>query len=62
MRKNVHKFERVARVVGGLFLASMAFWGPSNAWFLLGLIFVATGAVGSCPIYTVCKISTTPKK
>ena len=58
MRKNIHPLERVLRVVGGLGLSSLAFWGPSNPWFLLGLIAVATGLLGWCPPYAILGIST----
>ena len=46
MKKNIHPMERGARVVIGLLVTSLAFWGPANYWFLLGLIPVATGLVG----------------
>ncbi len=58
MKKNIHPVERAVRVVVGLFLASMAFWGPSNYWFLLGLIPVATGFLGWCPPYALFGINT----
>jgi hypothetical protein len=58
MKTNIHKVERVARVIIGGFLASMAFWGPANLWFLLGLIPVATGLVGWCPPYALLGINT----
>ncbi len=61
MKKNIHKIERVVRVVGGAGLASLAFWGPTNNWFLLGLIPVATGLLGWCPPYALLGISTCPK-
>lgn len=62
MTKNIHPVERGVRVFGGLFLASMAFWGPSSAWFLLGLVPVATGLVGWCPPYQLLGINTCPRK
>jgi hypothetical protein len=62
MTKNIHPVERVVRVVGGLVLASMAFVGPSNPWFLLGLVPVATGLVGWCPPYALFGFSTCAKK
>jgi hypothetical protein len=62
MTKNIHPVERVVRVVGGLALASMAFVGPSNPWFLLGLVPVATGLIGWCPPYAMFGISTCAKK
>lgn len=58
MTQNIHKIERVARVVIGVGLVSMAFVGPSNLWFLLGLVPVFTGAIGWCPPYAMLGIST----
>ena len=59
MNKNIHPVERAVRVVGGLAVASLAFWGPQNMWFLLGLIPAATGLVGWCPPYALLGIDTT---
>ena len=61
MKKNIHPVERVIRVVAGLALTSLAFWGPSNYWFLLGAIPLATGLVGWCPPYALFGISTCAK-
>jgi hypothetical protein len=58
MQKNIHPVERVIRVTLGLFLASMAFWGPANLWFLLGVIPVFTGLSGWCPPYQLLGINT----
>ena len=58
MKKNIHSIERVVRVVAGLALMSLAFWGPSQSWFLLGIIPVATGLIGWCPPYALLGIST----
>lgn len=58
MKKNIHNIERVVRIVLGLGLVSMAFIGPANLWFLLGLIPLATGLVGWCPPYAMLGINT----
>ncbi|MBL7665200.1 MAG: DUF2892 domain-containing protein [Bacteriovoracaceae bacterium] len=58
MKKNVHPIERVVRVVFGLGLISMAFIGPENKWFLVGIVPVLTGALGWCPPYQLLGIST----
>ena len=58
--RNEHKIERIARVVLGIVIVSLAFVGPQTPWAYLGLIFVATGLVGSCPLYTVLGMSTCP--
>ncbi|MFZ4404868.1 MAG: YgaP family membrane protein [Pseudobdellovibrionaceae bacterium] len=58
MKTNIHPIERYLRVAVGLFLMSLAFWGPSSLWFLLGIIPVATGLSGWCPLYKVLGMST----
>ena len=58
MQKNIHPIERVVRVVVGIILTTMAFIGPANPWFLLGMIPVLTGAIGWCPPYQLLGINT----
>lgn len=58
MQKNIHSVERAARVVLGAALMSLAFWGPSNPWFLLGIVPLLTGLVGWCPPYALFGINT----
>ncbi len=58
MTQNIHSIERVLRIVVGAGLTTMAFWGPTNMWFLLGLIPMATGIVGWCPPYAMLGINT----
>jgi hypothetical protein len=56
--RNEHALDRVARVVLGLALLSMVFVGPKAWWGLFGLVPLATGLAGSCPVYTLLGIST----
>jgi hypothetical protein len=58
MQKNIHTIERGARVLIGAVLMSLAFWGPSNSWFLLGVVPLLTGLVGWCPPYALLGINT----
>jgi hypothetical protein len=58
MKKNIHPIERVVRVIVGVVLVIMAFVGPANPWFLLGIIPVLTGLIGLCPLYQLIGIST----
>lgn len=58
MKKNIHPIERAVRILVGLGLTAMAFVGPANLWFLLGLIPLATGLVGWCPPYQLLGINT----
>jgi len=55
---NEHKVERVLRVVVGLGVLSLVFVGPQSPLGLLGIVPLATGLIGSCPIYTILGIST----
>ena len=55
---NVHQLDRVVRVVAGLGLVSLALIGPQTPWGWLGLVFVATGLIGWCPIYATLGLST----
>lgn len=56
--RNESTADRVIRVVAGLGVISLAFVGPQTPFAWLGLILVVTGAVGSCPIYTLLGLKT----
>ena len=58
MQKNIGDFERVARVIGGGVLASMAFWGPKKRWYLAFAIPAIEGAIGTCALYSAFHINT----
>lgn len=62
MKKNIHPIERAVRVLVGLGLISMAFVGPANLWFLVGIVPVMTGLLGWCPPYQLLGISTCKTK
>lgn len=59
---NEHPIERVARVILGLGLITIAFVGPKTPWGFLGVVPLATGLLGSCPLYTLFGFSTCPVK
>ncbi|MBL8682719.1 MAG: DUF2892 domain-containing protein [Myxococcales bacterium] len=59
---NEHPIERAVRVVLGLALLAIVFVGPKTWLGLLGIIPLATGLVGSCPLYTLFGFSTCPVK
>lgn len=60
--KNIHKFERVARVVIGAVVVSFAFKEPMNYWFFLGIVPLVTGLIGNCPAYSLVGFSTCSKE
>ncbi|MFH1810008.1 MAG: DUF2892 domain-containing protein [Pseudomonadota bacterium] len=55
---NEHVIERALRILVGLALLSLIVVGPQTWWGLIGVVPLLTGALGSCPIYTVLGIST----
>lgn len=55
---NEHNVERALRVVVGLALLALVVVGPKTMWGLIGLVPLATGLIGSCPLYTLFGIST----
>jgi hypothetical protein len=57
---NEHPIERVARVVAGVALLALAFFGPKTPWGYIGILPLLTGASGMCPLYTLLGISTCP--
>jgi DUF2892 family protein len=59
---NEHPIERAIRVSVGLGLLAIAFVGPKTPWGFLGIVPIVTGAVGTCPLYTVFGFSTCSAK
>ena len=56
--KNEGTVDRVLRIVAGLVLISLVFVGPQTAWGWIGVVPLVTGAVGSCPLYSLLGINT----
>lgn len=55
---NEGTLDRTIRIVLGLALVSLVFVGPRSLWGLLGLVPLATGAIGFCPLYRIIGLST----
>jgi hypothetical protein len=60
MKINEGNTDRILRVVAGLGILSLAFWGPQTAWGYVGLIPLLTGAFGFCPVYHLLGLNTCP--
>jgi hypothetical protein len=60
MERNMGIWDRGLRIVAGILLLGLygALEPPLKYFTLLGLVLVATGATGRCPLYTVFGIST----
>lgn len=61
-RKNEGTIDRALRVVIGIVLLALVFVGPKTPFGWLGIIPLATGLIGSCPLYTLLGLSTCPLK
>lgn len=62
MKANVGGIDRIARIVFGLVLIALAATGTIGAWGWIGLVPLATGAIGFCPLYPLIGLSTCPLK
>ena len=58
MTRNIGTIDRALRVALGLGLISLVFVGPQTNWGWLGLIPLATAAIGWCPPYALLGFST----
>jgi hypothetical protein len=58
MTANEGTLDRAVRVVIGLALLSLTVVGPRTLWGLVGLLPLATGLLGVCPVYSILGIST----
>jgi hypothetical protein len=56
--RNEGTIDRVARLVLGVFLLSLMFWGPKTLLGLFGLVPLLTAAVGFCPLYRLIGLNT----
>lgn len=60
--RNEHTIERALRVLVGLALLAIVFVGPKTPWGWIGVVPLATGLLGSCPLYTLLGVSTCPMR
>jgi cadmium resistance protein CadD (predicted permease) len=60
MDKNEGSVDRAVRVVLGLVLLALVFVGPKTMLGLIGIVPLATGLVGFCPLYKILGLSTCP--
>lgn len=58
MQRNVGTVDRVIRIVVGLVLIALVFWGPQTNWGWIGLIPLISGILGWCPAYMLLGVNT----
>lgn len=59
---NEGNLDRTLRVAVGLLLVSLVFLGPQTPWGWIGIVPIATGLMGWCPLYSVLGFTTCPSK
>lgn len=57
-KTNAGNIDRALRALLGIGLISIVFVGPQTPWGWLGIIPLATAAVGWCPLYAMLGINT----
>ena len=57
MKTNVGGMDRIARISVGLVLIGLAATGTVGVWGWLGIVPLATAAMGWCPAYTLLGIN-----
>lgn len=62
MKSNSGGIDRILRIVAGLALIGLTLTGNIGVWGWIGIVPLATGALGWCPLYTVLGINTCPMK
>ena len=62
MKSNVGGIDRMLRIVAGLVLIGLTLNGNIGVWGWLGVVLVATGAIGWCPPYALFGWSTCATK
>ncbi|MDA8362457.1 MAG: DUF2892 domain-containing protein [Gammaproteobacteria bacterium] len=58
MTKNAGTMDRAVRIVVGLGVLGLVFFGPRTPWGYLGLVPLITGLIGWCPVYLPLGINT----
>jgi hypothetical protein len=61
MKSNVGGIDKILRIVAGLALVAWALMG-GPVWAWVGVVFLATGLIGWCPVYPLLGMSTCPTK
>jgi len=62
MTRNEGTIDRALRIIVGLILLALVFTGPQTPWGWIGIVPLATGLIGWCPLYTLLGMSTCPMK
>jgi hypothetical protein len=62
MKSNVGGIDKILRIVAGIALIAWVLLGSGPLWAWIGVIPLATGLMGWCPLYPILGLSTCPMK
>jgi len=62
MNTNVGGIDRILRIVLGLVLIGLTLSGTIGVWGWIGVVLLATAAIGFCPLYPLIGMNTCAKK
>lgn len=62
MKANVGGIDRALRILVGIALLGMAAFGIGTPWTWIGIVPLATAAIGFCPLYPLLGLNTCPAK
>jgi len=62
MKANVGGIDKVLRIVAGVALVGAAATGTIGLWGYIGIVPLATGLIGWCPLYPLLGLNTCPMK
>jgi len=57
MKTNEGGIDRILRIVAGLALIGLTLTGTIGVWGWIGVVPLATGLIGWCPLYTLLGIN-----
>ena len=60
MTKNVGSIDRILRIIIGVALIGLVFYMPDpfDPWGWIGVVPLATAAIGWCPLYAILGVKT----
>lgn len=62
MKLNVGGLDRILRITAGVALIGLTLAGTIGAWGWIGIVPLATGLIGFCPVYPLLGLNTCPMK
>ena len=61
-KTNVGGIDRIVRIIAGLVLIALALMGTIGPWGWIGVVLLASGLLGTCPLYSIVGLNTCPAK